>query len=129
MADSDQNELNKLLNERLKDLIPEGSGDPSNVPYMMEDFIKMLDSVKDMTDEEKEKMKKDLIMRAIRAAQGGDGSTKFEATPKDYLVFLTMILIIVSLFGKKLYQHEYIMKFVHVNYFLLYTVTNYYTDY
>uniref|UniRef100_A0A336KDK1 CSON006528 protein n=1 Tax=Culicoides sonorensis TaxID=179676 RepID=A0A336KDK1_CULSO len=73
-----------------------GGGLPS-----MEQFFEMLDNVKDMSDAEKEEMKKDLIMRAVRAAQmrGGEGEMgKFVAGPREYLIFTIMIFLIVAVF-------------------------------
>lgn len=73
-------------------------------PPSIEKFLEMLENVKDMSDEEKEQMKNDLIMRAIRAAQMGQGTGdlgKFTAGPREYLIFTLMILLIVAVFGKR----------------------------
>lgn len=78
-------------------------------PPSMEQFMEMLDNVKDMSDEEKEEMKKDLIMRAIRAAQmnGNSGEPgKFVAGPREYMTFAVMIFLIVAVFGKKVDTYE-----------------------
>lgn len=97
------------INDFIQRSVKGQEGFESGGPPSMEQFMEMLDNVKDMTDEEKEDMKKDLIMRAIRAAQMGGGSSepgKFIAGPKEYMTFAVMIFVIVAVFGKNMDTYE-----------------------
>lgn len=92
------------INDFIQRSAKAGESFESGGPPSMEKFLEMLDNVKDMTDAEKEELKSDLIMRAIRAAQMGEGSSdpgKFVAGPKEYMTFAIMIFLVVAVFGKK----------------------------
>lgn len=92
------------INDFIQRSAKAGSSFESGGPPSMDQFLEMLENVKDMTDAEKEDLKKDLIMRAIRASQTGEGSGepgKFNAGPREYLTFAIMIFLIVAVFGKK----------------------------
>ncbi|XP_019563504.1 uncharacterized protein LOC109431691 isoform X2 [Aedes albopictus] len=65
----------------------------------MEEFIKMLENMDNLSDEEKEQLKLDVMKNSM-------GSRKMEAGLSDYMVFLVMVLLIASVFvffGYKLY--------------------------
>lgn len=60
----------------------------------MEEFIKMLENMDNLSDEEKEQLKLDVMKNSM-------GSRKMEAGLSDYMVFLVMVLLIASVFGKR----------------------------
>lgn len=65
----------------------------------LDEFIKMLEIMDSLSDEEKEQLKQDVLKNSM-------AGRKIEAGFSDYLVFLTMIVIIASVFvffGYKLY--------------------------
>ncbi|EAT47111.1 AAEL001767-PB [Aedes aegypti] len=65
----------------------------------MEEFIKMLENMDNLSDEEKEQLKLDVMKNSM-------GSRKIETGFSDYMVFLVMVLLIASVFvffGYKLY--------------------------
>ncbi|XP_058831935.1 uncharacterized protein LOC131690291 isoform X2 [Topomyia yanbarensis] len=65
----------------------------------MEEFIKMLDHMDSMSDEEKEQLKKEVLRNSMQ-------DRKLEVGLSDYFVFITMVIIMVSVFvffGYKLY--------------------------
>ncbi|KXJ83389.1 hypothetical protein RP20_CCG006844 [Aedes albopictus] len=57
----------------------------------MEEFIKMLENMDNLSDEEKEQLKLDVMKNSM-------GSRKMEAGLSDYMVFLVMVLLIASVF-------------------------------
>lgn len=59
----------------------------------MEEFIKMLENMDNLSDEEKEQLKLDVMKNSM-------GSRKIETGFSDYMVFLVMVLLIASVFGK-----------------------------
>uniref|UniRef100_A0A1Q3G4A3 Protein with signal anchor n=1 Tax=Culex tarsalis TaxID=7177 RepID=A0A1Q3G4A3_CULTA len=65
----------------------------------LDEFIKMLETMDSLSDEEKEQLKQDVLKNSMTGR-------KIEAGFSDYLVFLTMIVLIASVFvffGYKLY--------------------------
>ncbi|XP_055610433.1 uncharacterized protein LOC129757288 isoform X2 [Uranotaenia lowii] len=65
----------------------------------LEDFIKMLETMDNLSDEEKEQLKQDVMRNSMR-------TPKVEAAFSDYIIFLTMVVLIASVFvffGYKLY--------------------------
>ncbi|XP_063699436.1 uncharacterized protein LOC134830020 [Culicoides brevitarsis] len=98
------------INDFIERSAKRGSGFEAGGPPSMEQFLEMLDNVKDMSEAEKDELKKDLIMRALRASQmneGGGDPTKLVAGPREYMVFACMIFLLVAvfaLFGYKLYK-------------------------
>lgn len=60
----------------------------------MEDFIKMLEHMDSLSDEEKEQLKLDVMKNSMGT------NRKIETGLSDYMVFLVMILLIASVFGK-----------------------------
>ena len=64
----------------------------------MEEMIQMLDNLKDLSDEEREDLKKDLLNRA---------TNKVSALPtssNDYIVFMIMVALIAFVFGEN-FEH------------------------
>ncbi|XP_062550601.1 uncharacterized protein LOC134215419 isoform X2 [Armigeres subalbatus] len=65
----------------------------------IDEFIKMLEGMDNLSDEDKEQLKRDVL-------KGSMTNRKVEAGVSDYLVFLVMVLLIASVFvffGYKLY--------------------------
>ena len=83
--------------------------DPEKIPEFkmpsMEEFVKMLDTM-DMSDDDKEQLKRDLANR--NAGGGGifgdrassNMSNRFHMQSTDYFIFISMIAIIILIFGK-----------------------------
>lgn len=70
-----------------------------------ESFASLIDSLKDMTEEQKEKLKKNLADRALNADKFKDMLTKrksIESSYQDYFVFVGMVLLIVVVIGESL---------------------------
>lgn len=64
-----------------------------------EHLIDLIDQLKDITDEEKEKLKQNIASRAMNAEKYKDMFTKKMAYP-DYFLFIGMVMIITILFGE-----------------------------
>ncbi|XP_058465590.1 uncharacterized protein LOC131439065 isoform X2 [Malaya genurostris] len=65
----------------------------------LEEFIKMLEHMDGMSDEEKDQLKNEVLRNSMRGR-------KMDVGFSDYLVFLTMVIIMASVFvffGYKLY--------------------------
>lgn len=78
--------------------LPFGADGNFKMPSL-DEFIKMLETMDSLSDEEKEQLKQDVLKNSI-------SGRKMEAGFSDYLVFLTMIVLIASVFvffGYKLY--------------------------
>lgn len=81
-------------------VLPNPANLPNTPPFempSMDEFIKLLDNVKDMTDEEKEALKKEVLGRA---QAGAAKMNRFTATFSDYAVLVVMLAIIICIFGK-----------------------------
>lgn len=68
-----------------------------------EHFMDLIDQLKDITEEEKEKLKKNIADRSLNAQKFKELFTKkksFESTYQDYYVFVGMVLLIVVVFGE-----------------------------
>lgn len=86
------------MGQDLPKMPPFGGAGDFKMPSM-EDFIKMLENMDSLSDEEKEQLKLDVMKNSM-------GSRKIEAGLSDYMVFLVMVLLIASVFvffGYKLY--------------------------
>ncbi|XP_038119734.1 uncharacterized protein LOC6036411 isoform X2 [Culex quinquefasciatus] len=78
--------------------LPFGADGNFKMPSL-DEFIKMLEGMDSLSDEEKEQLKQDVLKNSMTGR-------KMEAGFSDYLVFLTMIVLIASVFvffGYKLY--------------------------
>ncbi|XP_050075750.1 uncharacterized protein LOC126563169 isoform X2 [Anopheles maculipalpis] len=82
--------------------IPTGAENPFNPEDFkmptMEDFLSMLESMDNLSDEEKEELKAGVLQNAMRR--------KLQAGLTDYLVFFVMLSIMLAVFaffGYKLY--------------------------
>lgn len=82
--------------------IPTGAENPFNPDDFkmptMEDFLSMLESMDNLSDEEKEELKAGVLQNAMRR--------KMQAGLSDYLVFFVMLSIMLAVFaffGYKLY--------------------------
>ena len=70
-----------------------------------EEFFKLVERMKDMTDEEKENLKKNIAERAMNAGKFKkvmEAQEKMETTYLHYLVLIGMIFFIVLVVGKNL---------------------------
>lgn len=80
--------------------MPQFGDGPGNFKMpSMDEFIKMLEHMDSLTDEEKEQLKLDVMKNSM-------GSRKVEAGLSDYMVFFVMVLLVASVFvffGYKLY--------------------------
>jgi len=65
-----------------------------------EHFMNMIDQLKDMSDEEKEKLKKNLLERALNADKFKEMFNKRKGPEANYFIFVGMILLIVVVFGE-----------------------------
>ena len=68
-----------------------------------EDFLKMIDQIKGMTEEERESLKKNFAERAFNSNKIKDLFSKrksIEASWKDYVVFIGMVALIVIVIGE-----------------------------
>lgn len=72
--------------------LPFGADGNFKMPSL-DEFIKMLEGMDSLSDEEKEQLKQDVLKNSMTGR-------KMEAGFSDYLVFLTMIVLIASVFGK-----------------------------
>lgn len=71
-----------------------------------ESLTKLIDSLKDITQEEKEKLKENLAARAFNADKFKEIFTKKKttivSTSQDYIVFVGMVLLVVVVIGESL---------------------------
>lgn len=70
-----------------------------------ESLTKLIDSLKDITTEEKEKLKENLAARAFNADKFKEMFSKkktIESSPQDYIIFVGMVLLVVVVIGKSL---------------------------
>lgn len=70
-----------------------------------EEFFKLIERMKDMTDEEKEKLKQNLAERAMNAGKFKkvqEAQQTMEATYGSYFFFIGMVLLVVLVVGKNL---------------------------
>lgn len=68
-----------------------------------EEFFKLVERMKDMTDEEKEQLKQNIAERAMNAGKFKkvvEAQNKLEATYQHYLFFIVMVLLVVLVIGK-----------------------------
>lgn len=76
--------------------IPTGAENPFNPEDFkmptMEDFLTMLESMDNLSDEEKEELRAGVLQNAMRR--------KLQAGLSDYLVFFVMLSIMLAVFGK-----------------------------
>lgn len=69
-------------------------GDEGNFKMpSLEEFMEMLENMDSMSDEEKLQLKSEVLKNSMKGR-------RLETGFSDYLVFLTMIIIIASVFGK-----------------------------
>lgn len=70
-----------------------------------EEFFKLVERMKDMTDEEKEKLKQNIAERAMNAGKFKkvrEAQEEMETTYQHYLFFIGMVLLVVLVVGKNL---------------------------
>lgn len=70
-----------------------------------EQFMNLIDQLKDISEEEKEKLKRNLADRALNADKFKEMFTKkksIEANYLDYFVFIGMVMLIVVVFGERI---------------------------
>ena len=70
-----------------------------------ESFSKLIDSLKDMTAEQKEELKKNLAERALNADKFKEMFGKKQSTesiPQNYFAFVVMVLLIIAVIGEDL---------------------------
>lgn len=87
------------MGQDLPKMPPFGDGPGNFKMPSMEEFIKMLENMDSMSDEEKEQLKQDVFKNSM-------GSRKVEAGLSDYMVFLVMVLLIASVFGKNYFNRR-----------------------
>lgn len=88
----------QVLGQDAPQMPPFGADGNFKMPSL-DEFIKMLENMDSLSDEEKEQLKQDVLKNSM-------AGRKMEAGFSDYLVFLTMIVLIASVFvffGYKLY--------------------------
>lgn len=76
-----------------------------------ESFSNLIDSLKDLTEEQKEKLKQNLADRAANADKFKEMLGKkrsMETTYQDYFVFVVMILLISAVIGEN--RNRYLFK-------------------
>lgn len=64
----------------------------------LEKLLKMFDEMEGISDEEKDKMKTDMLMQVLKATGKLGGGQSLVGT-KNYTVFLVMVGLIVFVFG------------------------------
>lgn len=69
------------------------SGDASNIDQL----LSQLDNMEGLSDEEKIKMKTEMLMEALKSI--GQGAIKSPIGSKSYTVFFVMVSIVVAVFG------------------------------
>lgn len=83
-----------------------------------EHFRNLIEQLKDLTEEEKEKLIKNIADRSNNAKDFKDIFTKnksFASTYQDYFVFIGMVFLVVAVFGEISLCYQFVLSTKEVN--------------